>query len=292
MIMPGPSKRTTWIVLVSLGLVSCVFTFPRPLLEDESGFSERLLSLLGAMELDIFATTCASIILVFLLSVTFSGARSTGLIAASAMASVSCAGLPGVPVNSGLVVMYWAPLAVWLVARWYDGGGSRWLVGAAIFVGFALTTVPHAVGGAVAVFFLWWKGWERHGQGAKCIIITLLAFAVSAIFTSMMYQWGLPSFESVVAVDGYTDRFPFPEGLSRVFTSLYWTVLALVVSIGWRMARREYNLCSGVMLLGIGGGIVQGLVLSSELRLGEAAPFAAVLCAEVGSALWSRERLY
>lgn len=288
--MPGPSKRTTLMVLVALGLVSGILTFPRPILYDESASSERLRSLLGVMELDVSATTCASIILAYLLSVTFSGARSTGLIAALAMTIVSCAVQPVAPLNSGIVAMYWAPLAVWLLARWYDGGGMLWLVGAVMPMSLGVTIVPHALGGALPVLFLWWKGWQRHGQRTKFIVIPLLVFAVSALFTAMVYRWCISSLESVVVVDGLTGRSPFPEGVSCFLNSLYWTVLALVVPVGWRMVRQEYNLCSGVMLLAMGGIVVHGLVLSGEIRSGEEAPFAAVLIAEVGSALWRRER--
>lgn len=275
-----------------LGLVSCVFTFPRPTLYDESASSERLRSLLGAIESDVTATPCASILLAYLLSVTFSGARSTGLIAAFAMTIVSWAVLPDAPVNSGFVSMYWAPLTVWLLARWYDGGDLRWLVGAVMPIGFALTIVPHAVGGALSVLFLWWKGWQRHGQRTKYIVIPLLVVALSAIVTSVTYRWGVLSLGSVVVANSPTNRSPHLDGVSCLLNFLYWTVLALLVPTGWRMVRREYNLCSGVMLLAIGGGVVQGLVLSSDIRLGDAAPFAAVLCAEVGSALWRRERWY
>jgi hypothetical protein len=288
--MPGPSQRTTWMVLVTLGVVSGILTLLRPLLYDESGSSETLLSLLRGMAWDVSATTCASIMLAYLLSVAFSGARSTGLIAAFAMTVVSCAVLPVAPVHSGIVAIYWAPLAVWLLARWYDEGGLRWLVGAVIPILFALTIVPHAAGGALPVLFLWWKGWRRYGQRTKYIVIPVLVVAVSAIFTSVTYRWGGPSLESVVVVDGPTALSPFPGGVSRFLRYLYWTALALVVPIGWRMVRRERNLCSGVMLLAIGGVIVQGLVRTGNPLSNETAPFAAVLLAEVGCALWRRER--
>ena len=211
-----------------------------------------------------------TVISVYLLSVSLTGSRWTGMLAAFVMVGLwflvpetSGQGAPDLSVLSAL-------LSMWFVARWYESGQQVWLAAALFMFSVAQVSGPFRVADGIVFGLLLYRGAGRHnymirvdGRSRVLRIVRGLAFVT---FVSLV----VGALEEVAFQSGEKDAHTVRNAI------FLCTCGVLSLSGGWAMVRGEFRFANGIMLVAVGGAALQSVWTSQEAPLVASIAYTAV----------------
>lgn len=211
-----------------------------------------------------------TIISVYLLTVSLTGSRWTGILAAFLMVGMWFL----VPETSGreplALSVLSALLSMWFVARWCESGHKVWLAAGLFMFSVAQGSGTFRVADGIVIGLLLYRGASRHihmerGDGRTRVLRSVR---------------GLAFVTFVCLVVGAVEGVAFQTGGNDGPTARNAILLCVcgVVSLlsGWAMIRGEFRFTAGIMLAAVGGAALQSVWTSQDAPLLASIPSIAV----------------